>query len=390
MLRVDRLTKIYNNPHGSLAGGIRDAEFALEPGAFFTLLGPSGCGKTTTLRCIAGLEQPDSGRIALGDTVLYDAGADISVPMNRRNLGMVFQSYAIWPHMTVFENVAFPLQVAKDRRYARPETEAAVKRALRTVNLDGYQSRSATQLSGGEQQRVALARAIVRRPALLLLDEPLSNLDAQLREEMRTELKQLQREIGVATVYVTHDQTEALALSDRIAVINRGRMMQLGTPRDIYFRPETEFVARFIGASNIAHGTVDEPVQAGGTAAVSIPGPGVLHCVFARHVPRGSRVAVCVRPEKIAIAAGVAADSPAGANVITGRIRQTSFLGQATRCDVAFDGAVFQAIADPNAPFAPGDMVHISFPVEATLAVEPDAPEPASANAAAPERTRLA
>jgi len=379
MLRVDRLTKIYENPFDGIAGGIREADFALDPGTFFTLLGPSGCGKTTTLRCIAGLEHPDAGRVVLGDSVLFDSAANRSVPMNRRNLGMVFQSYAIWPHMTVFENVAFPLSVSKDRRYSRSETEEAVKRALQTVSLGGYESRSATRLSGGEQQRVALARAIVRRPGLLLLDEPLSNLDAQLREEMRTELKQLQRDIGVATVYVTHDQAEALAMSDRIAVINRGRIVQLGTPREIYFQPETEFVARFIGASNIAYGTADESVQAGGVAAVRLAGGPVLRCTFPRHFPRGARVAVCVRPENIAIAAGAAVIGDGGTNVLTGHVRSTSFLGQSTRCDVRIDGAVFQATADPHAPFAPGDAVSLSFPVETTLAIRAEEIQPAGA-----------
>src|SRR2546421_236336 len=209
MLRVEGLTKIFDNSTDQMAGGIRGASFTLEPGTFFTLLGPSGCGKTTTLRCVAGLETPDDGVIAVDGRSLFDAGKRVNVPVEQRSVGMVFQSYAIWPHMTVAENVAFPFTVARHRRYSRAEIADGVKRALTIVDLDGFQERSATRLSGGQQQRVALARAIVHEPRLLLLDEPLSNLDAQLRDDMRGELKRLQSKIGITTVYVTHDQSEA-------------------------------------------------------------------------------------------------------------------------------------------------------------------------------------
>ncbi len=254
MLRVERLTKIFENSTDQIAGGIRDANFALAPGTFFTMLGPSGCGKTTTLRCIAGLETPDAGVISVDGRALFDGETKVNVPVEQRAVGMVFQSYAIWPHMTVAENVAFPLTVMKHRRYARAEIEAAVAKALAVVDLDGFQDRPAPRLSGGQQQRVALARAIVHEPRLLLLDEPLSNLDAQLRDEMRSELKRLQSKIGITTVYVTHDQSEALALSDQIAVIDQGRIRQIGSPQDIYFRPANPFVARFVGATNLLAG----------------------------------------------------------------------------------------------------------------------------------------
>src|SRR5580692_4196595 len=246
MLTVRGLTKIYANRYDAQAGGVRDVSFDLPTGTFFTLLGPSGCGKTTTLRCIAGLERPDAGAITVEGTTLFDATRAIAVPMNLRGIGMVFQSYAIWPHMTVFENIAFPLRVAKGVRHTREEIHALVDRALATVGLGGYGDRPATRLSGGQQQRVALARAIVHRPRLLLLDEPLSNLDASLREEMRAELRRLQQQIGVTTVYVTHDQGEALAMSDLIAVMERGRIVQFDEPRTLYFRPANEFVASFI------------------------------------------------------------------------------------------------------------------------------------------------
>src|SRR5882757_6225841 len=254
MLRVEGLTKIFDNSTDQIAGGIRDASFTLEPGTFFTLLGPSGCGKTTTLRCIAGLETPDQGVIAVEGRTLFDTKMRVNVPVEQRSVGMVFQSYAIWPHMTVAENVAFPFTVSKRKRYSRAEIEEGVKRALDIVDLQGFQQRPATRLSGGQQQRVALARAVVHEPRLLLLDEPLSNLDAQLRDEMRSELKRLQSKIGITTVYVTHDQSEALAMSDQIALIDQGRITQIGTPHDIYFRPANPFVARFVGATNLLAG----------------------------------------------------------------------------------------------------------------------------------------
>src|SRR5262252_8149787 len=278
MLRVEGLTKIFDNSTDQIAGGIRDASFTLEPGTFFTLLGPSGCGKTTTLRCIAGLEMPDEGRIAVEGRVLFDAKAGVNVPVEQRSVGMVFQSYAIWPHMTVAENVAFPFTVSRQRRYSRAEIEEGVRRALAIVGLDGFQPRPATRLSGGQQQRVALARAIVHEPRLLLLDEPLSNLDAQLRDEMRGELKRLQSKIGITTVYVTHDQSEALALSDRIAVIEAGRISQIGSPQDIYFRPANPFVARFVGATNLLPGRLLE--ASGSTGEVEVLAGRRIRCAL--------------------------------------------------------------------------------------------------------------
>src|SRR5262249_32348383 len=270
MLRVEGLTKIFDNATDQIAGGIRDASFALEPGTFFTLLGPSGCGKTTTLRCIAGLETPDAGVIAVEGRTLFDARARVNVPVEQRSVGMVFQSYAIWPHMTVAGTVALPFTGWKRRRYGRAEIADGVRRALAIVDLDGFEQRPATRLSGGQQQRVALARAIVHEPRLLLLDEPLSNLDAQLRDEMRGERKRRQGKMGITTVYVPRDQSEALALSDRIAVIDRGHISQIGSPQDIYFRPANPFVARFVGATNLLSGRLVN--AANGRAAVEVLG----------------------------------------------------------------------------------------------------------------------
>src|SRR3954463_8391990 len=255
MLSVKGLCTEYLNERHQAIRAAHDVSFDVPPGKLFTLLGPSGCGKTTTLRSIAGLERPQAGEIRVGDELIYSAARRIFVPPNQRGLGMVFQSYAIWPHMTVYENAAFPLRVGR-RKLARREIDERVRRVLATVDLSEMAQREATKLSGGQQQRLALARALVMEPRLLLLDEPLSNLDAKLRERMRFELKRLQRELGITTVYVTHDQSEALALSHAIAVMNRGRIEQIGTPREIYERPLNQFVADFVGTTNFLDATV--------------------------------------------------------------------------------------------------------------------------------------
>jgi ABC-type Fe3+/spermidine/putrescine transport system ATPase subunit len=238
MIAIEDIAKRYGN--GELV--LRHVSLSIAEGQFFTLLGPSGCGKTTLLRCIAGLERPEAGRMAVRGTTVFDQAAATFVPPNRRNVGMVFQSYAIWPHMTVLENVAFP---ARARRLGNPEQSALA--ALKRVGLDHLKDRSATQLSGGQQQRVALARAIATEPDVLLLDEPLSNLDAALRDQMRNELKSLQSRIGITTVLVTHDQAEALSLSDTIAVMESGRIVEVGSPEALYKAPTQAFTARFLG-----------------------------------------------------------------------------------------------------------------------------------------------
>src|SRR5207248_2672236 len=240
MLTVKGLCTDYLGERGQAIRAANNVSFDVPPGKLFTLLGPSGCGKTTTLRSIAGLARPLLGEISVGDEVVYSSGRNVFIPPNQRGLGMVFQSYAIWPHMTVYENAAFPLPAGR-RRAGRRDIEERVMRVLKTVDLEEMAGREATKLSGGQQQRLALARALVMEPRVLLLDEPLSNLDAKLRERMRFELKRLQRELGITTVYVTHDQTEALALSHAIAVMNRGRIEQIGTPREIYERPVNQF-----------------------------------------------------------------------------------------------------------------------------------------------------
>jgi iron(III) transport system ATP-binding protein len=368
MLTVGGLTKIYANRYDAHAGGVRDIEFSLPRGTFFTLLGPSGCGKTTTLRCVAGLERPDTGIIALGDRVLFDGERRIAVPMNQRGIGMVFQSYAIWPHMTVFENIAFPLRVAKDRRYPREEIRRLVDQALSTVGLAGYGDRPATRLSGGQQQRVALARAIVHHPQLLLLDEPLSNLDASLREEMRAELRRLQQQIGITAIYVTHDQSEALAMSDLIAVMDRGRIVQFGAPRDIYFRPESEFVASFIGAANLFGGTTVATVAAGRIGTVRLNDGAEISCVFPTGSAAGAATTASVRPESIIIApAGGAAAN--GVNVLRGSVNAASFLGANVRYDVSVGERALRVIGSAELVFPPGTDVMLVFPPHAAVSV---------------------
>ncbi|CAN7715139.1 ABC transporter ATP-binding protein [Neorhizobium tomejilense] len=359
MLKLENISKVYPAGRNEYAGGIRNADFDLEPGTFFTMLGPSGCGKTTTLRCIAGLEEPDQGRILLDGRPIFDGKADISVPMHRRDIGMVFQSYAIWPHMTVFENVAFPLKVSKTHRYSRAEIDKAVNAALEVVGLGGYGARSATQLSGGQQQRIALARAIVHRPKLLLLDEPLSNLDATLREGMRIELKRLQSELGITAVYVTHDQSEALAMSDVIAVIDKGKVQQFGTPQDIYCRPANEFVAGFIGHTNILRGK-----SLGGAAeAVTVEvGGGVnIRCCADKDQSGGDTVSVSVRPENISLASARETAANENTNNLTGRVGSVSFLGNVLHYVVEVGGQIMQVESNPDRRFEPGSEVVLSF-----------------------------
>jgi iron(III) transport system ATP-binding protein len=293
------LVKTFRTPRGALLACDR-VSFEVPDGRFFTLLGPSGCGKTTTLRCLAGLERADDGDIDLDGEVLSSPKRGIFVAPNQRDIGMVFQSYAIWPHMTVFDNVAFPLRAAR----ARPsdaELRRRVEGALATVRLEGLGERPATNLSGGQQQRLALARALVREPKLLLLDEPLSNLDAKLREHMRLELRGLQRDLRLTTVYVTHDQVEALAMSNIVAVMHEGRINQIGSPREIYERPANRFVADFIGSTNLLPGRVVG--GSGGVRGVQTAG-GTVACVVPDDAPAGSDVVVSIRPEDVIVGHG--------------------------------------------------------------------------------------
>jgi iron(III) transport system ATP-binding protein len=337
---------------------VNDVSFEVKEGELFTLLGPSGCGKTTTLRAVAGLEPPDSGRIALGDRILFErdgTGRGTTVPANQRGLGMVFQSYAIWPHMTVFDNVAFPLQVrSRSTRPSNAEIRERVDRVLTTMELDHLADRQATKLSGGQQQRLALARALVIEPPLLLLDEPLSNLDAKLRESLRYELKRLQRELGITSIYVTHDQIEALALSTQIAVMCAGQVVQLGKPREIYENPNNKFVAEFIGTSNFLPGKVAE--RRGDQYEISTAG-GPLTLNSQADLAPGCDVVVSIRPEALTLDTGP--DGAGRSNVWHGRVQTRAFLGDAVDHIVAVGEQELRARGNPSVSVEPGTDVQV-------------------------------
>jgi iron(III) transport system ATP-binding protein len=371
MLNVENLSKVYRAKDGSFAGGIENANFELAPGAFFTLLGPSGCGKTTTLRCIAGLNDPDEGRIAIGDKALFDSKAKHNTELHKRNIGMVFQSYAIWPHMNVGQNVGFPMQVSKSPRYSKAQIEDAVKVALKSVGMEGFEDRPATQLSGGQQQRVAFARAIVHRPQLLLLDEPLSNLDASLREDMRLELKRLQQETGITAVYVTHDQSEALSMSDNIAVINRGKIVQMGTPQDIYFRPQNEFVAGFIGHTNVITAKTTAATAKGAQGAVELGEGKTIVCQFNHKMSANSQIAISVRPENIVLRTKTAGAMDGSQNEVAAKVVSASFLGNVIHYQLQFGDRVLQVESNPDTIFAVGDELFATFDVRHAVAVPP-------------------
>ncbi|CAN5791553.1 ABC transporter ATP-binding protein [soil metagenome] len=346
---------------------IDDVSITVEEGEMFTLLGPSGCGKTTTLRSVAGLERPDSGSIKVAERVMFSAGQGrtFHMPPNERGLGMVFQSYAIWPHMKVFDNVAFPLQVApRKKRISKKAIEKKVGAVLETMELAHLAGRQATKLSGGQQQRLALARALVTEPPLLLLDEPLSNLDAKLRESLRFELKRLQRELGITSIYVTHDQIEALALSSRIAVMRSGKIMQLGTPRDIYERPANRFVAEFIGTSNFINGTVDR--RQNGHLLVDTE-HGRLTVETDMQLRNGDPVVLAARPETVTLIDDPhhSSDAP---NQLTGAVVTRSFVGDAVDHIVRVGDQDIRARCEPTVSHAPETKVTLQMsPASLTL-----------------------
>jgi iron(III) transport system ATP-binding protein len=367
MLTIDHLVKTYTADKGRKGQGdstvfaIDDVSFEVEEGELFTLLGPSGCGKTTTLRSIAGLERPDKGKIVVGDRVMFSAGGNgegrtVNMPANQRGLGMVFQSYAIWPHMTVFDNVAFPLQVRKrSDRPSKKEIRERVERVLETMELSEQIDRQATKLSGGQQQRLALARALVIQPPLLLLDEPLSNLDAKLRENLRFELKRLQRELGITSIYVTHDQVEALALSTHIAVMRAGKVVQLGKPREVYMDPHNKFVAEFIGTSNFIPATIG---QHSGTAYVVETANGNLFIDSPHELPVGHEVVVSIRPEAVDLST---APRPGVRNEWNGTVVTRAFLGDAVDHVVAVGKQEVRVRTNPDISIEPNTQVYLQL-----------------------------
>ena len=356
MLAVEGLHKTYTTDRGGVRA-VEDVSFTVEDGRFYTLLGPSGCGKTTTLRCLAGLERPEGGVIRLDGRVLSGEGK--FVPTYSRDIGMVFQSYAIWPHMSVFQNVAFPLEVSQDRP-SREEIARLVKEALALVGLEGLERRPAPQLSGGQQQRLALARALVRKPKLLLLDEPLSNLDAKLRQRMRIELRELQRRLGITTVYVTHDQAEALFLSHRVAVMQSGRIVQEGRPRELYASPASGFVADFVGDATFVPGEVVD----GGVCALG----GVVRCALSEALAPGAKALLVLRPERLVVHPG----ATGGPNEFAGTLRVAAFLGDHLDCVVEVGDTVMRARAHPAAELRRDQKVWVELPPEHCLAIPDD------------------
>jgi iron(III) transport system ATP-binding protein len=369
MLNIQGLFTEYPNDAGEVVKAAQDVSFTVPEGHLFTLLGPSGCGKTTTLRSIAGLERPRLGEISVNGRVVYSSAKGVFVTPNRRGFGMVFQSYAIWPHMNVFENAAFPLEVGA-RRYTRQQIRENVMRVLTAVQLDHLAEREATKLSGGQQQRLALARALAMEPALLLLDEPLSNLDAKLREKMRFELKRLQRELKITTVYVTHDQAEALALSHQIAVMNEGRIQQIGSPRDVYERPTNQFVADFVGTTNFIEGTVlgRAPGDDGCYRMRTEIGDIIVTADHELHADQ--HAVLSVRPEDVELAEAM----PDGGNVWEGRVDQKVFLGEAVDFQVKVGPRTLLSRRHPTLRTPIGDQIFVQLKPEkcVVLKLPPD------------------
>lgn len=341
------LVKTYRTGRRQSVKAVDGVSLEVPDGRILTLLGPSGCGKTTTLRCVAGLERPDDGEIRFDGRVVFSRIGRTFTPADRRNVGMVFQSYAVWPHLTVFENVAYPMQV---RGVSRGETRERVRAALAMVGLDGLADRAVPHLSGGQQQRVALARALVYQPDVLLLDEPLSNLDAKTREQVREDMHALQRQLGLTTIYVTHDQLEALTFSDVIAVMDAGRVVEIGSPERLYTRPETRFTAAFLGEISYLAGRV---TAADGEAVTMATACGPLRCATHRRVAPGASVLAGFRPEHVSLSVR----RPVGAeNAFEGTVVSVRFEGGRVKYRVALGGLTVLAEGPPR--FSAGDRLH--------------------------------
>jgi len=352
-IRLENVTKRFDD-----VTAVDDLSLTIEQGQFFALLGPSGCGKTTTLRMIGGFEEPTSGTILLGDR-------DVTgLPPYRRDVNTVFQSYALFPHLSIYENVAFGL---RRKGVKGDDLKRRVGEALELVDLGDLGRRKPRQLSGGQQQRIALARALVNRPKVLLLDEPLGALDLKLRKQMQLELKGIQHEVGITFVHVTHDQEEAMTMADTIAVMHSGRIEQLGSPSDLYERPETAFVAGFLGVSNLLPGSLN------GDGVVRLDGGGDVRVPAAALAGRSGRVAVGIRPEKLRLAAGGARAD--GANVLEGVVAERSYIGVSTQYVVetpAGPVTVYAQNAEPGFVQAasPGERVSLAWSPEATFVVD--------------------
>ena len=349
MITVENLSKVFGE-----VSALSSVSLDAAQGEMLVLVGPSGCGKTTCLRCIAGLERPTGGRIRIGERMITAIEDGVFVPPEKREIGMVFQSYAVWPHMTVFENVAYPLRAMGMRG---EEVRKRVVEALKLVQLEPLAERYSSQISGGQQQRVALARSLVGAPKLLLFDEPLSNLDANLRLQMRIEIKELQKRLGFTAVYVTHDQAEAMAIADRIAIMEKGKLRQVGTPRDIYEHPANTFVAGFMGTTNLLQGKV--VAKDGSGALVRTPSGVEVRVAQADGIGPGDSVWVSIRPEAMQIRAG----QPGGANTWPATIRIATYVGESIIYRAELGGLSVELHAPPSDNYAAGASV--------TLAADP-------------------
>ena len=349
MIRIRNLEKVFPSNRGPVLA-VKGIDLDVAEGEFVVLLGPSGCGKTTTLRCVAGLERPDQGRIEISNQVVDSASEGSYVPPERRDIGMVFQSYAVWPHLNVFQNIVLPLTEGR-RRIPRSQVRERVLEVLRLVRLEGLDERPVTDLSGGQQQRVALARAIVTRPKVLLMDEPLSNLDARLREQMRLELKRITKSIGVTSLYVTHDQAEALSLGDRVCVMNEGKILQVGPPQEVYSKPANLFVAEFVGEMNFIRGKVIDSGQ--------VDSPfGSLRCPVPPTCQTGSEVTLAARPEHLSLSRYADQNYPG----VKGKVISKHYVGDATLFEVAVGGVALRVKLAGAPDFAVGEQTTVVLP----------------------------
>src|SRR5215510_9815309 len=358
MIRVDGLSKTFT-ANKEVVAAVAGIDFEVGDGEMVTLLGPSGCGKTTTLRCVAGLEKANGGRIVIGNRPVVDVAAGVFVPPHQRNLGMVFQSYAIWPHMTVLENVAYALE---GQRINKAERYKLAMAALETVKLAHLADRPAPRLSGGQQQRVAIARALVGRPQVLLFDEPLSNLDAKLRIEMRSELRRIQRQTGLSSIYVTHDQAEALSVSDWIVVMKEGRIIERGRPLDIYRYPRHVFTAQFLGNTNLIAGTVEE-AAAGRLQVVTPLGP-IIGTDPTHKIAAGAKVRISIRPEDLLT---LGASSSVPTNAFEGQLTFAIFAGIAVEAEVRCGDMTLQCLLSREADLTPGRTITLRARADACL-----------------------
>lgn len=355
-VRLEKITKMYKK-----VVAVKEISLSVQKGELLTLLGPSGCGKTTTLRLVAGLEIPDSGEIFIDEKLVASPEKGIFVPPHKRGIGMVFQNYAVWPHMTVFDNIAYPLKV---RKVSKEEITRRVKEVLEMVGLSGLEDRYPTQLSGGQQQRVALARALIAQPQLLLLDEPLSNLDAKLRERMRFEIRGLVKKLNLTAIYVTHDQAEALVLSDRIVVMNNGRIEQVGKPEEVYRKPANKFVADFIGIANFLPVTVKK-IAENFQGIVETNDGSILRVIVSSRLKEGDKAYLMIRPEDIILYRA----PPAHENVLQAKVKHRVYLGSISYYWLSYGDFEIRVQASPDFELQENENVYMLIKPDKAVAL---------------------